>query len=246
MPVKAYSHKNIIKLLCAIPIAIIMNMDCFLSQPGSVDIGLSQYFMSFFVGQVTHGDTKTIVYAMGNLAFMIIFMILFGNNIAGKLDFVPAYYFVRIRDRGRWFVSEALKLICRAFVYSLLYCMMILIIAVILTGKREDSTLLAVFLYFLFISAAIMAVMCLLVNILTIIAGTSFAFISVCILMLVLCLCAISFGSDIASFFNPFSYIRNGNSGVIPAFSAVIYDGFIMLLVIFFGYNIMRHRDIAT
>lgn len=244
MLIKVRSWKNIFKILCAIPIALIVNIDCFLSSAGSVDMDVSRYFMSFFVGEVTYGDTKTIVYAMENLTFVLLFIILFGNSITEKMNFVPAYYFTRIRDRGKWFVSEAVKLSCKAFLYGFLYCVVLLIIAVKMTGQVHSSRLFDTFMYFYLISSALMIIMTILVNVITLKTGVVPAFIAVSIVILSLCICAISCKNEVVSFLNPLSYMQNGDGIKRFLDIGVAYDYILAIIVIFAGCRIMKVKDI--
>lgn len=242
--IRVRSWKNILKILSAIPIALIINIDSFLSAAGSVDMNVSRYFMSFFVGEVTYGDTKTIVYAMENLTFVFLFIILFGNSITEKMEFVPAYYFTRIRNRGRWFISESLKLVCRAFIYDLLYCVVILIISVIITGRQIDSELFSTFMYIFLVSAALMIIMTLLVNIFTLNVGTTFAFIIACLIILVLCICAILCQNDKAAFLNPLSYMHDNDTKIDFLGVGILYDYIIVAIICIIGYRVMEEKDI--
>lgn len=242
--IRVRSWKNILKILSAIPIALIVNIDSFLSTAGSVDMNVSRYFISFFVGEVTYGDTKTIVYAMENITFVFLFIILFGNSITEKMEFVPAYYFTRIRNRGRWFISESLKLVCRAFIYDLLYCVVILIISVIITGRRADPRLFSTFMYVFLVSAALMIIMTLLVNVFTLTIGTTFAFIIVCLIILVLCMCAILCQNDIVAFLNPLSYMQDNDMKIEFSGGGVLYDYIIAAVICIIGYRVMEEKDI--
>lgn len=235
--------KNILKIIIIIPVTLLLNIDCFLTAPGSVFIPVEEYFAGFYVGRVTEGDITTIVFAMENITFVLLFIILFGNSISEKTQHVPAYFFTRVRDRGKWFAGECVRLSGTAVVYVLLYCMVNLLISLVLTGAYPNRRLAWEFIFFFLVSAALVIMMTVLANILTLKLGTAPAFICVCILVLGLCILAISCQNPILNYINPMRYAQSGDAGLWLRTAKVIYDYMLALLVCIAGALYLHRRD---
>ncbi len=243
MLAKRHSWKNILKIIIIIPATLLLNMDCFLSHYGSVDIPIEEYFAGFFVGRVTQGDITTIVFAMENLAFVLLFIILFGNSISEKTGYVPAYYFTRERNRGKWFAKECVKLSGMAAIYVLLYCAVLFIISCILTGANINRELILEILFFFVVSAALIIMMTVLANILTLKLGTAPAFIVVCVFVLGLCILAISCQNPVLNFINPMCCVQSYDTDIWLRAGNVIYDYVLAVLICIAGSAYMRRRD---
>lgn len=244
MLAKRRSWKNILKIIIIIPAALLLHIDCFLSSYGSVDIPVEEYFAGFFVGRVTEGDITTIVFAMENLAFVLLFIILFGNSISEKTGFVPAYYFTRERSRGKWFAKECVKLSGMAAIYVLLYCAVLFIISCTLTGAHINRRLIMEVLFFFAVSAALIIMMTVLANILTLKLGTAPAFICVCVIVLGLCILAISCQNPILNFINPMCYVQLQDASIWQRTGNVIYDYALAALTRIAGSVYMSRKDI--
>lgn len=116
-----YDYK---KCLWAIPLAILLNIECLRPETeGGLEGDLNYFFLnSFFDVRSYDGTGHTIlIMSFMSLSFILIFSILCGMDIYRELYSSGVYVIIRVKSKKKWIGSLIGNLAKKAFLFSLLY-----------------------------------------------------------------------------------------------------------------------------
>lgn len=199
-----YKLLDYLKALLIIPMTLILSGVSMTSE--NVDNSVSELFKYSLIGSITSGDNTQFVFVIESLSFLIFFVVLYGNIIHRNFCVVADYRFSRISNRWIWYVRECMHLVGVTFVYSFLYLIIKLVIAINISVYECDWAAIEYFLMFLVWMCCLNMIFALVVNMLALVKGTNFSMLAFSIVVVVLVSLAIAtVANNIASFLNPLS-----------------------------------------
>lgn len=130
------------KCLWAIPLAILINIDCLRPETdGMLEGDLNDFFLnSFFDVRAYEGGGNTIlILSFMSLSFILIFSILCGMDIYKELYSTGIYVIIRVKDRRKWIHALIRSLAGKSLVFSLLYAAVTWELQKYYTGMEGDK-----------------------------------------------------------------------------------------------------------
>ena len=199
-----YKLLDYLKAILIIPMTLILSGVSMTSE--NVDNSVPELFKYSLIGSVTSGDNTQFVFVIESLSFLIFFVVLYGNIIHRNFCMAADYRFSRISNRWLWYVRESMHLLGVTFVYSFLYLIIKLMIAINISVYECDWAAIEYFLMFLCWMCCLNMIFTLVVNMIALVKGTNFSMMVFSIGVVVLVSLAIAMvANNIASFLNPLS-----------------------------------------
>lgn len=195
--------KDIKKILFLIPYILIVSIsDIVLAEPDNSV--LSDILWYHIFGRLTAGEVQTLIMSMESIGAIFLFALLFGNTISSFFGSVSTFVFTRLQNRKLWIRKKLLTLCGFAAIYTALFTAMELLIASrrVLTWSF-DKTLVFTLLTIFGALFPLLAVICILVNWLSIRHGIPIGVFTVFVAIMILEVIAIIF------FDNPLNMIVN-------------------------------------
>lgn len=175
-----------LKVFYILPYVIIFSFsEILLNEPQ--DCRVSERLWHSIFGSVTAGEIQSLVPSMESIGAVFLFSLLFGNHISKFWGSGSSMFFIRLSDRKQWGWRKITELYGLAFVYTGLYLVAELLIAVgsVTNPQPDGQTYLTVIILLILLSLVFTAT-CLLVDLVSIRHGTAIGIFSVFVLVIVL------------------------------------------------------------
>ena len=234
-----------IKVLSAVPLCLILY--CFNLIPGSqAGESLTDVFTKTIFGKLDYQYSYVYAMAAENVAFILLFDILFAGHLTGHFRYSCVYVFTRIRSRRLWYFSRIGELTVCALLYSFLYVLCSLLVSINATQKLPDGLLLQrVALVFLFAFALVLA-SAVSVNLLALRFGTAVGFFSVAAVIFgLIALLILTYRNRVLVMFNPLACLNLFQLGRNTGMFTIGYDLLILIAVVLIGSVIVNRYDVA-
>lgn len=130
------------KCFWAVPLAILLNIDCLrMETEGRLDGDLNYFFLnSFFDVQTYDGAGHSVlVLSFMSMSFILIFSILCGMDIYKEMFSSGIYVITRVKSRKKWVLSLIGGLGKKSLLFSFLYAVTTLVLQKHYTQMGEDK-----------------------------------------------------------------------------------------------------------
>lgn len=237
-----FKRNTILKVLCIIPYTLLINAFDLISD--SLDTSVAELLIGKMTSRVTFGAMIMLLFAMENLGYLILFNILFGNQISNLVKSAPTMRFSRIRRRNFWFYKECLKLLGIVGIYSALYVGILTWMCVRLSVYDMDLEAAGIMLLFFLTCIALLMLTTVPINLLSISYGTARGFLMVYTGIVALVTLAIGSRNEILQFINPMCFFSLMESSMGVQCMRILYDILVAVGICFLGGRYMQRRDI--
>lgn len=237
--------KHLLKALIAIPLCLILY--CYELSPGAKsNMELTAVFAQIIFGVIDFEYSYVYIMTIENIAFIILFNLLFSGHITSHFRYSCVYVFSRLTDRKKWYSKRALEIMSTAFLYSFLYVLMALLVSMNAAGKPLDVlTLYRVLLVFLF-AFLIVSSTTLLINILALRFGTAPGLFMVeGALFALIALLMFTYKNSVLVMMNPLACLNLFQLGANTGLFTVVYNFAILIAVFFAGRRYVSNYDVA-
>ena len=235
-----YKLIDYLKTLLIIPMTLILSGVSMTSE--NVENTVSELFKYGLIGSITAGDNTQFVFVIESLSFLILFVVLYGNIVHRNFCVASDYRFSKISNRLLWYGRECMHLVIVTFVYSFLYLIIKLMIAINISVYECDWAAIEYFLMFLCWMCCLNIIFTLTVNMVALIKGTNFSMLAFSIGVVILVSLAIATSLyRIPSFINPLSI----NLEWLPWIKVVYLVGIAVVIGIIYGLYI-RIYDVGV
>lgn len=167
-----YDYK---KCLWAIPLALLVNIECLRPEAeGALDGDLNYFFLNslFDVQSYEGGGSTILVLSFMSMSFILIFSMLCGMDIYKEMYSSGIYAMIRVKSKEKWIASLIAMLAGKTVIFSLLYAIVDWLLQRYYTGMGGDTRSFFAFglaVAFLFFSSFLVA---LIINFFSIVINT--------------------------------------------------------------------------
>lgn len=191
-------------------------------------------------------DHHVYILLIENVAYVIVFHLLFGGHIARHFRYSCAYVFSRLKNRKAWFLKRVLELLTYAAIYDFLYVGCILLVSMNAASQMPDRFLVLRAVLILFFSFLLLAITVLIVNLLSLRLGTaSGLFVTESVIMGLIGLLTVTYRYPLLVYLNPVAFLNLFDQGGGSALFSCIYDLLILIGIILIGIHYLSQLDIA-
>ncbi len=236
--------RNLLKAFIAVPLCFVLYSFHLASAPSSLSLSEQLEIMVF--GKMDFNYSYAYIMTIENIAFIMLFNLMFSTHITTHFRYSCVYVFSRLRDRRRWYAARMLEIIICALIYTLLYVISVLVICMIVTGRPLDSvTLYRCFMVFLF-SFLIVCSSTLLINLLALKFGTGAGFFIVeGIIFALVVIFMLTYDLPWAAYVNPLACLNLFNSPKNTAWVTTANNFIIFAAVFLGGMKYVSGYDVA-
>ena len=238
-------YSLLLRSLFSLPLAFILCLH--LLKPGcrSFSTPTDVFFDSLF-GAMDFDNRRVYILTVENIAYIVVFHLLFGSHISEHFRYGCVYVFSRLHNRTRWYLRRVAEILLCCLLYSSFYIMSVLLICCNAASGSADSFLLVrVLLVFLF-SFVIMGTTTVLTNLLSLRYGTAPSiFITEFLFFGLIAILTLTYKNSFLVLANPVAFLNLFNNGVGPAVFTVFYNLFLLLLTIILGLRYIQKYDVA-
>lgn len=241
-----FKRNTVLKVLCIIPYVLCIHVLYLISEP--VDTPAVQLLVSLLThNSGSSGGAQYVIMEMENLGYLILFNILFGNQISDLVKSAPAMRFSRIRRRDIWFWRESGKLLMIAGIYNALYVGLLAGLSIRLSIYGMDMEVVRFALRFYWNSVMLLMISTLLLNLFSVAYGTPRGFLIIyagIVFLLIISTNSVRFDNFFLQFINPFcsSWLVWTRVGVIAL--CLLYMMAFVLGIAFLGGRYLQKRDV--
>ncbi len=234
----------IIKAFLSIPLALILYCYEVFSPPEAIEI--TDMFIQKVFGKITTSDSSAYILTIQNLAFVIIFNLLFSSYISEHFRYSCVYVFSRLKSRKVWFNHRVLELIIYATIYIIMFFIITLFVCIRKSTLEFQSDDIEVYMIILLFSLMITLNTTIATNLLSIKFGTITSFFVVQgVLFFLVIISLVSDHNTFLSIVNPISCLNlltheNYMTGLMMLNNIVIF-----FLLYFYGKKSITCYDIA-
>jgi len=242
---------KITRTISIVPITFLFSLYLLISDKQDISIG--SMLTHRILGQVGGESSKAFVLVLSNLLYLVLFNIFFGNIISEEFRFSSVYLFSRLKNRKVWFYKKASEMLMIASIYTLLFLGSNIFICMFCSIRKIEINDIKVFLVLFGLITMILAITTTLINLVSIRLGSTTAFITVYICVVILVF--ISLEHENIPFLGKYYYTRvfNPLSGVALNLSEnliaqciiLVYYLVLITLTFILGGNYINGIDIA-
>lgn len=145
------------KCLWAIPLGILLNIDCLRPEPaGSLEGDLNYFFLTSFLDIRTYEGAGRTVLLMSfmSMSAILIFSLLCGMDIYKEMYSSGIYVIIRVKSKKKWILSLVIELAAKSFLFGLLYAVVTWLLELYYTRMKMNGR----FVYAFFLAVTFIAI----------------------------------------------------------------------------------------
>ncbi len=225
---------KIIRIISIVPVTFLFSLNSLISDKHDISVGSMLTYRIF--EQVTDDTSKAFLLVLSNILYLVLFNIFFGNMISEDFRFNSVYLFSRLKDRRVWFYKRAFEIVMISSVYTVLFLGSNILVCMFCSTRKIEIYDLKIFLILFVLITMILAITTIIINLISIRLGSTTAFITVyiCVVMLIF----LSTKHESIPILGKYYYARvlNPLSGIVLNLSD---NQFAQCLVIFYYFVLM-------
>lgn len=238
--------KHVLKTLAALPLCLILFCYYFLPSYQTSLGSFSDAFCSMIFGSMDMENERIYLLTVENIAFILLFNIMFTGYITSHFRYSCVYVFSRIKSRKSWFSARALEIVIFAAVYDLFYILGTSAICIAATGTWPNYVAIYRVIIVYVFTFLILVNTTLLINIIALRIGTAPAFFVVeGIVFGLIALLLATYDIRAMVIINPISCLNLFNQGLNTGWFTAINNLIIGGAIFAFGRWYVGRYDIA-
>lgn len=243
------------KCLWAIPLGLLLNIDCLSPEPaGSLEGDLNFFFLNSFLDVRTYegaGRTVLLISFM-SMSAILIFSLLCGMDIYKEMYSSGIYVITRVKSKKKWIMSLVMELATKSFLFGLLYAIVTWLLELYYTGMKMDGRFVYAFILAVIFMCISVFLIALIINYISICKNTrigTFSGVSILLVMIVYVLfydkIPVLRDKDYLRYLDPI-YICNlfYENSLIKTGFIFLYYFLVLLLIVFYFVKLVEKLDI--
>jgi len=235
----------LLRALLALPLCLVLY--CYELEPGCrAGFSLTQTFCAILFGALDYQNSYVYVMTIENIAFILLFNLMFASYISGHFRYSCVYVFSRVSNRKTWYFKRVAELLACALLYVVLYVGCVLLISMNASQQPLTPVALArvgmvcLFSFFLVGSITLAS------NLLALRFGTAVGLlVTTGVLLAFLALLLFFHESRWAILLNPLACLNLFNSGRNGALFTTVYNFIILTVTSVYGAWYVSDYDVA-
>lgn len=177
--------EKFLRIISIVPITFLFSLNSLISDKHDIPIG--SMLTSRIFEQVTDDNSKAFLIMLSNILYLVLFNIFFGNMISEDFRFSSVYLFSRLKNRRVWFYKRAFELVMISSVYTVFFLGSNILVCMFCSTRNIEINDLKIFLILFGLITMILAITTIIINLISIRLGSTTAFITVyiCVVMLI-------------------------------------------------------------
>jgi hypothetical protein len=238
--------KHLFKTVAALPLCLVLFCYYFLPNYQTQLGSFSEAFCSMIFGSMDMENERVYLLTVENIAFIMLFNIMYTGYITSHFRYSCVYVFSRIKSRKGWFSARAAEIMIFAAVYDLFYILGASAICAAATGSGPNYVALYRMIIVYVFTFLVLVNTTLLINIIALRLGTAPGFFIVQgIVFGLIALLLATYDTKIMVILNPISCLNLFNQGMNTGWLTALNNLIILAVIFLFGRWYVGKYDVA-